>query len=601
MAGCATSGASVTDPGSAPTPVSTDPPPDLLAQVRAAYEAGDFGSAARGADSLYFLWRNEEDRSTYADSALWLEARSLERAGTPGMASRRLSELLVRELDDEMRAEATRVQASLLAALAREPEAVGLLVANPGVVEGATWAILRSAAARLSVDELASVPGVNNPGNPVEAGIAAEYARVLAEAGLYDEAQLVAGAVTEADAETTDRDVAEAVLAGAIGPSREPTRVGAILPLTGRFAAVGRFLQHGMRLALENADPAAEIELVVRDDGSDPARAVELLRELEAEGVAAVLGPIRSQAFAAAIDARAYPGLLLVSPTATEMTNVRPNAYTLWDRARRTSDVAYEVGRWLAAELEMVHLGALVTDSPVGRDALLAFRAGATQQGAVLSGYAPYSPDSTTFAEPIGVVASYMPQAVFISTRDPSAALQIGPQLSFYGLRGVVTVGGPSWAEPAVVRRLEPSIANYKLVGTFVDQFADNGGWMDFKRAYEITHRESLRNNMLPALGHDAMMLVISALPRSGPSRPGAVARAFARLQSQQGASGDLRPDPATSTVSRTTLIRMILDRALVDPDLAAVRARRAEAGAIDAARARRRQAEAVDAVARLD
>lgn len=600
LTGCATSAETVGDPGGAPTPVRTDPPPDLLARVRSAHDGGDFTNAAREADSLYFLWRDERGRSAYADSALWLEARSLADAGSPRPAAERLAEMLARELDDGMHADVIRFRAAVLVDLAREPEAVRLLVANPDAVEGeATWAVLRIATAGMSLDELAAVPGVTDPLNPVKASVAAEYARVLAAAGLPDEARRVARAVTVTDAETLDRDRAEAVLAGSIEPDPEPIRVGAVLPLTGRFAAVGRFLSNGMRIALERATTARDIELVIRDDESDPDRTVELILELEADGVAAILGPIRSQTFAAAIDARIYAGLLLVSPTATEMTSTGPNAYTLWDRARRTADVAFEVGRWLAAELRMNYLGALVTDSPTGRDALLAFRAGATREGAVLSGYAPYSPDSTTFAEPVEIVASYAPEAVFISTRDASAALQLGPQLSFYGLRRVVLVGGPSWAEPAVVRRLDPSFANYNLVGTFVDQFATDGAWTKFKRAYEIRHRTSLRDNMLPALGHDAMMLVIEALPERGPARPGAVGRAFAQLGSRQGASGELRIEPAASTVSRATLIRMILDRTLVDPDPVAVRTRLAESDAIESARARRRQTDAANAVSR--
>ncbi len=600
LSGCASSASTLRDPGGSPTPVSTDPPPDLLALVRGAYDSGDFQGAARGADSLYYLWRTEEDRSAYADSALWLEAQSLASAGSDGLAAERLSELLTRKLDDAMRVEATQFRAALLTDLAREPEAVELLVAQPEAVGEETWVVLRRAAARMSVDELARVPGATDPSNAVEAAIAAEYSRVLAEAGLVDEARLVANGVTKAEAERTDRDLAEAVLAGAIGPILEPTRIGVILPLTGRFAAVGRFLHNGMRLALEGTGPG-EIELVLRDDESDPERAVELVRELEADGVAAVVGPILSEALAAAIGARVYPGLLLVSPTATEVVKASPNAYTLWDMARRTADVAFEVGRWLATELGMDRLGAMVTDSRVGRDALLGFRAGATREGAVLSGYARYSPDSTTFATPIIVVASYSPQAVFVSTRDASAALQLGPQLSFYGLRGAVLVGGPSWAEPAVVRRLDPSFANHQLVGTFVDQFADDGGWMGFKRSYEIMYRASLRDNMLPALGHDAMLLVIAALPERGPVRPGAVARSFARLEVQPGASGEMRPDPESSTVSRTTLIRMILDRELVDPDPVAVLGRLEESGAIESARTRRRQSEAEDAVVRRD
>ncbi len=598
---CSTGPSAEPVPGVFADAPDSEPPPSLLAHVRAGLDSGQYVVTARLADSLYYAWRLADDREAFADSALWLEAEALDAAGRTAESVLRLRELLTRDIDSAMREAVVVRLAALLVELAREPEAVELLLAGPVPNVGGWRAILVRATSEMSLGELGSVPGTRAPGSTAEALVAAEYAAALYQVGRSDEAAGVARAVVTQGGDSAAVARATSVLDGSVESARGPIKVGAILPLSGRFATVGQLLQAGIRLALgeQAAIGGTRVELVLRDDGSDPTRAAALVRELEEEGVVAVIGPIRSQAFGDAGAGRGYVGLLVVSPTATEVDNPAPNTYTLWDAARREADVSLDVGRWLATELDLSRLAALVPASDEGRDALLAFRAGAEHAGAIVTAYATYSADSTTFATPIRVVASFRPQAVFVAAGDASEALQMGPQLSFYGLRDVVVIGGPGWAEPTAVRRLEPTVADYRLVATFVDQFNERGAWFRFKRLYETTYRMSLRDNMLPALGHDAMSLVLAALPADGLARRGALSRTFRRLGPFDGASGELRPDTTGSTVSRRTLVRMIHDRSLVEPDPEAIAGWLSEVQAIEGARLRHRQTEAADAVAR--
>jgi ABC-type branched-subunit amino acid transport system substrate-binding protein len=83
-------------------------------------------------------------------------------------------------------------------------------------------------------------------------------------------------------------------------------------------------------------------------------------------------------------------------------------------------------------------------------------------------------------------------------------------------------------------------------------------------------YRKSLRDNMLPALGYDAMRVVLTAIARSGTGDPARVSRAARELEIA-GATGLFRLDPGSSTVARRTLIRALRDGALYLLDVASL------------------------------
>ena len=82
--------------------------------------------------------------------------------------------------------------------------------------------------------------------------------------------------------------------------SHQAVRVGAFAPLTiPGFAPAGRHLRAGLQLGVEDFNQTGGIdgriiELSLRDTGGGPDRALSALRELDAEGVVAVVGEFHS-------------------------------------------------------------------------------------------------------------------------------------------------------------------------------------------------------------------------------------------------------------------------------------------------------------------
>lgn len=592
------------------------PPAGALDRVDRLLSAGQPDSAALVADSLYFAWRPHPDLSDRAASALWREAGALRRAGRPRAAAARLRELLGRYPEAHEVAESVRLLAALEVDLARDPTAAALLLAHPDAVDESARGLLRTAAGHMSGAELDAVLAGRPPGGAAggvagpapgrdrdRAVLLAALARDLARAGRGDSASRVAASVLRGSAEGPERDTARAVQAGRVPAVSGPLVLGLLFTTSGRFAAVGGWLREGVDLALEEAEAAGGTEVRVEslDEGDDPAVVPGLVRRLEADGVVAILGPVRSRALADAAVARRDPGLLLLSPTATDAPprSTGPagrNAYALWDRTRRRVDAARDLGRWLGSAVRLGVSATLYARNPEGIDAALAYRAGLGAGAGTVASEA-FDPDSTTFRGPIARVGSFEPRGVFVAGGGPTTVLQLAPQLSYFGAQDVLVAGGPTWALPEVVRRLEPSPTQERIVATYLDWSDPQSGWSRFRAKYEKKYHKSLGNNVVPALGYDAAKLVLAALPDEPVPHPRATARALARLSRLSGATGVLSPDSSTGTVGRATLIRRLENRGLVAADPDSVRAWLGHSGFLEAAGLRRQRAAARQAV----
>ncbi len=569
----------------APSPADVDRAVAALQAAEARYEAGEYATAAATADSLFDAWRSTPSLASLQDRALWLRGRALEGDGLLGQAGASYEILLRRTGEGAMRDAAVRRLASVRAATGQEADAVHLLLENPGVLDEQRLDDLRRLASALSAIQLRALAERFEPRRPGAAILHVQLAQLLAADGRSDSARTVARAVLAAGAPEPERGIAT-LIAEAGDVSGREVRIGAILPLTGDLASVGQLLREGLELALDGyrdrRPDGFRVSLELRDDGSDPERAAGLLEGLERGGVLAVVGPLRSESFAAAARARANPRLPLISPTATEVLEPAENAYTLYDLERRERDVAVDLAEWSATELGL-HRGAVLYPSDAaGRAAARAFGSTFESRNGLLLSATAYDPDSTTFRGPIETIAAAGPDLVFIPAPSPSKVLVLAPQLFYYGLDRSVVLGSASWGDPEVVRRLESVAADYRVIGLWVDRSSDGTRWRRFNTDYEMKYRKPLRENILPALAHDALLLILEGLEGSGLPIPAAVAAYLERAPEIAGASGRLVPDPATSTVRRRTQIRMLRDGRLERPDRSEILRWLAEARARD-------------------
>lgn len=545
-------------------PRTEAPPSRLVERARTLVERDRTEEAARLADSLYFQFRAAH-RTDEASLSLDLAARARLAAGDTALAAKLLTDYLTRYPDARGSGEAALQLARLRLDLGEDPGAAEVLLEHRPGEDERSGTLLTRAARHMSVSELEEL--IDGRSGRISGGMLSL---------LRDELER---ARKEAAAE-------------------DAVRIGLLLPSSGRLASVGRWIREGVSLALDEAPegvPAVELVPVDLAGGGTVRRQVE---ELRSSGVAAIVGPVRSDELVEA--GRAAGDLPVLSPTATTGPVGPLPTYALWDRERRELDAAGALGRWLGRALRPPDVAVLYPATGIGRRSFIAFRRGLGAAGGGVAAATPYDPDATTIEEPIRSVAAFRPSVVFVPAQGTGSVLQLAPQLSYYGVRGTVVAGSVDWSEPAAVRRVEPSFTQLRLAPTYLDR-GEGGGWARFTERYERTYRKSLGANVLPGLGHDAALLLLRALRETRPARPRALARALAGLEGVEGATGVLAPDAPTGTVTREVEVRELGEMELTAISPRAVREWLAQAGELASTQGRRRRARALQAVREAD
>lgn len=317
--------------------------------------------------------------------------------------------------------------------------------------------------------------------------------------------------------------------------------IGAILPQSGSPALeqYGALVLEGIRLALDSVALGGRTapELVVLDDAGDAERDPALVKQLEARGAVAIIGPLLSQGVLSGARSRGDTTLVLISPTASSIPPGLRNTYTLNQ-----------------PDLEGVsELARFAVRDGVRRFALLyprvgeyegkahAFGSALRAGGGVVVADVPYDSGTTTFRTQLRRIETASPAglAVFAPERD---VRQLAPQIAYYGLsgRGLRLFGGENWTGEEILRLVDARYTNGVVASTPLVRESSGAGWQDFSRRYEQAYRRTL-DTPFPALGYDAARLVMSALPaaRSAPRRAD-VARRLASLRGFRGATGVL-------------------------------------------------------------
>ncbi len=358
----------------------------------------------------------------------------------------------------------------------------------------------------------------------------------------------------------TDAALAEAVLSGELPQDYLPTRevtLGAVLPLQGApaLASFSELVLEGIEVAAVTATGRAlDVRVAARDDGGDVGRTAAVVRELEAAGVAGIVGFLEEVSLEVAAGAR-VDGVPLVSPTARAPGIAAEGVYSL----EGVDSVGIHALARLAASRGYQRVAFIESTSPLSAEEADLFERELLRFGIPNVGRFAYE-EGATFFEPqiqsardalredeiaaLGLteddtlhVEILDPVGVFVPVPAEDVEL-LAPQITHFGpdTLGIEVMGTRGWTDAETLRLVDSRHTDRVMATAAMGSGADAPGFLLFREAYEAYFQRTLVS-AVPALGYDAALLILEAL-RRGARTPSGIVETLGGLEDVEGATG---------------------------------------------------------------
>jgi ABC-type branched-subunit amino acid transport system substrate-binding protein len=329
----------------------------------------------------------------------------------------------------------------------------------------------------------------------------------------------------------------------------EGVSIGAVLPLSGKFATFGNKALQGAELAIErynstDAGKKRPVRLLIKDSQGLPEMAEKTVKELDGEGVSAIIGPLLGVTAETAAKKAQELGIPMI--TMTQKDGITGIGEGIFRNCVTNAGQVNALAEYAARE-GIKKIAVLYPDNIYGKELNSLFASEAAKRGIRIVATQVYSEGQTDFGQEIkGLPGLGSPKkqketvkpgfdAIFI----PDYAERVGlilPQLAFYDVTDVRLLGTTGWNSP----RLLSLAGDYMKNAFFVDGFFSGSGRphvKDFVGVYWNTFGEE--PGLLEALAYDTAGVIVSIAGQGKGSRE-EIRGGIDGTKGYKGVSGDI-------------------------------------------------------------
>ncbi|MEJ7598119.1 MAG: penicillin-binding protein activator [Kofleriaceae bacterium] len=387
-------------------------------------------------------------------------------------------------------------------------------------------------------------------------------------------------------------------------PAVDPKTIAVLLPLTGKFAAIGSELRAAIQLA-----PAAGTRWLFLDTRGDPAGAAAAVEAAFAKGAAGILGPVGTQEAIAAARAASLRGIPIALLAPADGADPAAGVF-------RMIDSPGDEGRFvanIALDDNFPTVAVLAPRDDVGQEAADAFVAEAKRLGLSVNAQGTYDPTGGNLEPDVKAFLNLVPaqnprfaqhlarhgrkgwmtfspdinySLLYIPDRYDRAAL-VAAFLPYYNVelrttefpdqamlkrkhggqvpQVVQLVGGAGWHHPTLPIRGGAPIQGSLIVDTFLGEL---GGDMGAVFAAAFTQRTKRSPSSAAGQAHDAAAAIAIARREieHAPEVRGALRASLARVRLDDGACGPAAMGPDGELVREPIVLEVQGDQFLVAP-----------------------------------
>lgn len=290
--------------------------------------------------------------------------------------------------------------------------------------------------------------------------------------------------------------------------AQDPVRIGFITTLSTPAGYLGEDARDAFRLAMEQEDGklgGVPVELVVEDDGLQPARGKQIIDRMSLDGITLYTGVMFSNVLAAVVNGATQGDSFYISTNAAPSNLAGAQCKPNYFAASYQNDVPHEMAGVAANDLGYKKMVILAPNYQAGRDALAGFKR--TFKGEVTEIYTKLN--QLDFSVELARVRALAPDAVF-QFHPGGAGINFAKQYGSAGLGKSIPMVVPIFSMDERMLSATGNVAEGVNVVSGWNPKADTPANQDFVKAF--TEKYNRAPTVYAAQGYDTARLIGSAL-----------------------------------------------------------------------------------------
>jgi len=316
--------------------------------------------------------------------------------------------------------------------------------------------------------------------------------------------------------------------------------IGAILPMSGKYAVYGTSVLNGMGCAAGIYSPCrapSGLQILARDSSAGEIYLDNIVKELVDDGAVAIIGPLLSKnAKAVAIAAQKYGIPLISLSQKRDIVNI--GSYIFRNSVDESSEIA-SLTNYVFARKSFRRFFILYPDNKKGIEYKKLFMNAILSRGGTIAGKFGYSPNQMEFGSELrGNVLAKNGRNNYDAIFIPDSFRVVGyiaPMIALTGVKDVHLLGISRWDNKELVERG----GEYVEGSIFADSFFRNSkNYLVSSFISNFTSAYGSSPTLLEALGFDSMRMVIRAVEENGAHSRDAVRDSLASISGFSGVAG---------------------------------------------------------------
>jgi ABC-type branched-subunit amino acid transport system substrate-binding protein len=371
--------------------------------------------------------------------------------------------------------------------------------------------------------------------------------------------------------------------------SKDEIKLGLLLPLSGDDAEVGKKVDQGIELAMDQhngREGAPRIKSIICDEQSNAVETALRTKELLQEhNVPVIIGPVLSNTAAVCAAMSMGKNVVMLSPTATDDGIARIGG-NIFQMNATMAVLGRKIARYALENLNIKEFAIITPKTSYGIVISNAFREEVRTHNCEVVAEETFDEGSNDFTRQFSDLRNilllrkldkaamdkgidYKPVRIIQrsdSVKYADTALSVGalflpaeaedvvmlaPQVAFNRIKTQI-LGSSGWNNPKVLADGKQYVVNAVISSSFEPE-SDRKEWNDFKQLYRT--RYNAEPDRIAALGYDATSLILKALEESGWSPDAArITKALSGVKEYRGLSGMISFDSTRTNTEAAVL-----------------------------------------------